>query len=460
MNYYEEIKKEIPNIKEKFDEVIMHSQNIDNVCSDILFDKWIKGKEWFIKTTGKLIYEIPKVSFELSDEEKTKRFESFILEDVSEFNQDLSTFLNANKDGFFENKVLKPYKDTCYDRKSGKMVEKNIPKGMKISRAMKFFESDPVLLDKLQTKMSMILQENKVSGTLCFSVHPLDYLSSSENTFNWRSCHSLDGQYRAGNLSYMLDDSTVICYLKDVILPHFPETVPWNNKKWRMLLFFSKGKTAHFAGRQYPFFSSQALDLIRELFLQPIIYKNYCTKWTNWSLENTEQFDNWIENLLFNKYISIRGKIYLLDNLIKDASNSRHFNDLTRSSCYKPYYGWRESYIRNDEKFIIGSEVPCLYCGKKSINVDSTMLCNEHELDFGECKSDDFDRCDICGELCHVDDLTWDAYGREICPSCLEEHYIHCRSCGEYYLEEHSVYDSKTEHYLCKNCFEQKYEEE
>ena len=28
-----------------------------------------------------------------------------------------------------------------------------------------------------------------------------DYLSLSENAFNWRSCHALDGEYRAGNLS-------------------------------------------------------------------------------------------------------------------------------------------------------------------------------------------------------------------------------------------------------------------
>ena len=73
-------------------------------------------------------------------------------------------------------------------------------------------------------------------------MHPLDYLSLSENTYNWRSCHSLDGEYRAGNLSYMMDKSTVICYLKsndDVILSNFGPEVKWNSKKWRVLLYFS-----------------------------------------------------------------------------------------------------------------------------------------------------------------------------------------------------------------------------
>ena len=40
----------------------------------------------------------------------------------------------------------------------------------------------------------------------------------------------------------MVDSSTFMCYIKsndDEILPNFPDTVPWNSKKWRMLLFFS-----------------------------------------------------------------------------------------------------------------------------------------------------------------------------------------------------------------------------
>ena len=48
----------------------------------------------------------------------------------------------------------------------------------------------------------MILQDVKVSGDLVLSVHPLDYLSISDNNHNWYSCHSLDGEYGAGNLGY------------------------------------------------------------------------------------------------------------------------------------------------------------------------------------------------------------------------------------------------------------------
>ena len=87
------------------------------------------------------------------------------------------------------------------------------------------------------------------------SVHPLDFLSLSENGHNWRTCHSLDGDYRAGNISYLLDDVTFIAYLKaqdNYYLPNFPTSIPWNSKKWRVLLHLSKDKNLLMAGKQYP----------------------------------------------------------------------------------------------------------------------------------------------------------------------------------------------------------------
>ena len=84
-------------------------------------------------------------------------------------------------------------------------------------------------------------------------MHPLDFLSLSENTYNWRTCHSLDGEFKAGNLSYMIDSSTFIVYLRPEktynILLTFPNTVQWNSKKWRMLMFLSDDYQMMFAGR-------------------------------------------------------------------------------------------------------------------------------------------------------------------------------------------------------------------
>ena len=129
---------------------------------------------------------------------------------------------------------------------------KDVKLGMKLVKAFKFFEQDKVTLETIQNEASRLIQEDKIEGKLRVSVHPLDFLSASENTYNWRSCHALDGEYRAGNLSYMCDRSTVMVYLcteDKKKLPRFPASVPWYSKKWRMLLHFSDNWDMIFAGR-------------------------------------------------------------------------------------------------------------------------------------------------------------------------------------------------------------------
>lgn len=61
----------------------------------------------------------------------------------------------------------------------------------------------------------------------------LRFLTSSVNTYNWRSCHALDGEYRAGNLSYMADNVTFMCYIKGeakLQYPFLPHGISWNSK--------------------------------------------------------------------------------------------------------------------------------------------------------------------------------------------------------------------------------------
>jgi hypothetical protein len=50
----------------------------------------------------------------------------------------------------------------------------------------------------------------------------------------------------------MMDEHTMVCYLKasdSVKLPNFPDDVPWNSKKWRVLLYLSKDLNMLMAGR-------------------------------------------------------------------------------------------------------------------------------------------------------------------------------------------------------------------
>ena len=68
----------------------------------------------------------------------------------------------------------------------------------------------------------------------------------------------------------MLDKATVVCYLKsdtDTKLPHFPPEVPWNSKKWRVLIYLSEDKKMVFAGRQYPLTTTIGINFVLKKLL-------------------------------------------------------------------------------------------------------------------------------------------------------------------------------------------------
>lgn len=446
---------DMKSIQKDFDKVIAHSQGIENPKTDKLFEKWLEAKRDIIEAMdGELIYTVPqKVSFELGYKEKMNRVNEFI-ESVSMTwrNNDLACFIDENKDGFFSNVVVEGF--------TAPRGEK-VPKGMKLVKAFKFFEDDKIALEEIQNRASMIIQEDKVEGWLCFSVHPLDFLSTSENTYNWRSCHALDGEYRCGNLSYMMDKSTVVCYLKSDkainFLPNFPGDVPWNSKKWRMLLFLSDNWNAMFAGRQYPFFSESALESVRYHAMNVFKLHGQWSAWHNDEMKNFcfDKDSEHQDDIYFrNVYIPMRGRLYRKDELIEDCHNPMHFNDLLRSSCYIPYYCWNKSFSYCDTvHFTIGGEIPCLRCAEQPIAQTDDMLCSDCELEYGNSEDEMYTNCSCCGRRILYDD-SWfvESTGENICEECANRECHSCDCCGELYWNSEIAYDKKNHDYRCEHC--------
>lgn len=399
--------EKIRKIQEQFELVIHYSQEIPKVPgqrfvnTDSLFEEWLEAKRDFIEAFGgKLIVELPgKVTFELSQEEKIKRVKDFLTAvDCNYENPDLARFIDIQKSGFYENKVVEDFE---YNGEK-------IPKGMKVIKAFKFFEKNPKKLENLQNAASMLIQEDKITGVLCLSVHPLDYISASENCHSWHSCHALDGDYRAGNLSYMVDKHTIMCYLRadncNYILPDFPSEVPWNSKKWRVWIHLSDSWDIMFAGRQYPFTSNIGLNLAKKELIEPTLnvqFTDFTNQYLTGGIKLKMEGENFLpsfEEDLFDKYMVINSKAVPLQDVIVDAPGSLDFNDLLRSSCYVPQYAyrvkqvthwyWGDSHYRTvvhntyDEsdrivpKFRIGGRVSCVMCGNQ-LDYSGSFVCDE-----------------------------------------------------------------------------------
>ena len=459
----------IKQIKEDFDAVITYSQEIPNPKTDKLFELWKNNKYWYYKVFGdKLIYEWPaKLTFNLDDETKQQKVIDFANQVSGNWGNDLlAQFISNQKDGFFDNITVEDFR----------VGDQIIKKGTKLVKAFKYFTNSERCLFDLQSRASQIIQEDKIEGRLCLSIHPLDFLSLSENTYNWRSCHALDGEYRAGNLSYMMDKNTFICYLKaddETKLPNFPNYVPWNSKKWRVLLFLSDDKRLLIAGRQYPFGTSTGMEHVLKALLPEVglltADKNFgWTDWNNFIIEE-QKMTNGITIQFNDKYFPLGYELVSLDNTFKDAPGSKHYNDVLHSSCYKPIYSfmynrswWGEggypTTCKGTTTFTIGAYTYCLRCGEEEcLSAADTMMCEDCELKYGTSENDMFIYCDCCDSRFYADDAYYVGDER-ICPHCFREYVVRCECCGEPMWRENMIYDEENEQYLCRYCFNDRYE--
>lgn len=464
---------ELKQIKQDFDQIITYSQGIEEPKTDKLFEIWRECKKDYIKAFGdKCIYEMPGiVSFELDDKEKQNRIDNFInLVENQWYCSELAHFVDEQREGFFKNLSVSDYTTS-----SGKLIKK----GSKLVRAFRhFLNTDSRKLTDIQNEASRVIQENKIEGKMCLSVHPLDFLSLSENTYNWRSCHALDGDYRAGNLSYMMDCSTIICYLKssdNVNLPAFGPEVPWNSKKWRVLLYFSNDKKMLFAGRQYPFSSRTGLDMVLRDVLPSVglcrlkqhdFLPDFTYQWTNWSDFTINTFDVGDINFQPYNYYLLGNELKELSDFVIDVEGSCQFNDVLNSSCYKPLYSFEyenaDTYSRpyaltsSSTKFNIGGATYCLRCGKELCvsNGGGSMMCVDCELKYGNSESDAFTYCGSCGRRILYDDGEW--VEDEIwCEHCCQKYAKECEVCGRVLSIDNIYYHNETEQYVCEHCLDE-----
>ena len=444
-------------IQEQFNRVINWSQGF-NPSTKTLFGDWYNNKKRFIDWFGgKLIHEIGEVEFHIDKGKREVMINDFLDQcgHVMKFDEygNFYQFVKANQETFFNNLVS----NTVLT------FNKPITKGMKLSKAFKFFIEDKEMLVQIQQLASSYIQKDKIHGKMCLSVHPLDYLSASENNYNWRSCHALDGEYRAGNLSYMTDSTTICCYIKgdkEEVLPDFPSDILWNSKKWRMWIHISDDSKCCFLGRQYPFTLDGIPERIHDL-LPGSDWDNFTNIHISHVTDNQE-----ITYDLSSSYIVLKGEFYehelYKEKDVIEEGGVLNYNDLLRSSFYKPFYTSRGRFQKcYDEKpkIIVGHRVKCLCCGKNSIDVgEGLMICNRCGEDLGLLSYGI--TCSCCGESYDEDDITYLNDGTPICNECLQDNYCYCENCGEWFRDDEVIWSEKYQECFCRDCFDEIAEEE
>lgn len=450
-------------IQSDFNKVIAYSQPDCPVPhTDNLFKKWKAQKAAFLDAFGgePIVTLAKDVTFELNDEEKSKRIDKF-LEWVGEnYSEEVLTLLTTNCDSLLDNKLSYKYKD--------------YPIGMKLSKVlMKEFGADA---ESLRNHLSMLIQEKKVHGDICMSVHPLDFLSLSESAHNWRSCHSLDGEYRGGNLSYMCDDNSFIVYMRaaeDTVLPRFPEDVPWNSKKWRMLIFWDEPHGCFWASRQYPFSTPVGMEYARQGIFKYLLttygeyYKKYI-KWWSDAYNGTMEINGRVR--AFSRtmwlYNEINPVLAPLNNYITNDENAVNYNDLLNGSSFRTSilkYKGKSILELGDvgKRFVIGAPAICCSCGKNIVSHSESMVCDECLLKSDREDIDDIGYCWSCGKRIFLDDNYFNSGYGHFCAKCYSDYeFVQCEICGEDYSKEmDEIFTDEEGRTICRSCRKEYYSE-
>jgi len=276
-------------------------------------------------------------------------------------------------------------------------------KGTKISKICKkiMLPLNFTVFDKLY---SNLLQTLSINGNLCISIHPLDYLTMGDNLMKWSSCHSLEGEYRGGLLSLLVDKSTIVCYVESDKNQYYIGNVLWNNKKWRQLIHVDPEQQIVLFNTQYP-------------YEHQLVYKELINK-----LQNLFNIDMELQDISTDKRI--------VPKICTDYTDSDvlHHNDLLCMNVKGKYENnsfklfTPNNFVLNTIKpILVGLPPYCPVCGKYIVSYHGSLECNH-------CNP--FESCCNCGEMYTAIDLH-EINNELFCDTCFDEYFEYCEICDE-----------------------------
>lgn len=449
-----------------------HTQNI-TPREDYLEKAWFPHKQDLIKLLQNNLILEKEISVEMTKVLRAKVYKQFI-QDIHTFKQNIWYILQMteefssseitsykfyyclfDEETIFNNTMPKKYslkELTLTHIATGKKLKIEIGK-TKLARIFNFIVKyanytpsygDPSLAaqyEDFRLKQSKLIQHNKFTGTMCLSVHPLDFATMSDNEESWTSCMSWreSGCYRAGTLEMMTSPIVLLAYIKsNNNTIHFEgddgAEYSWNSKIWRTLIIVNENIITEV--KSYPFYDSNlskaAIEWVAELsgssFDTPLLSNEEYQGDHSLTFENVKPKFIFSTNLMYN---DVGYQSYYFAKLSKEF-----YEEMEYPRYYIDY----------------GDQVYCLKCGQE-MDITHGLVCNE---------CGDYPHCSCCGETLDTnrDDLYYSAEGNVYCTSCWENNSSRCGWCEEWYLNEDTCEISFTHKdetlyvKMCKDCYE------
>lgn len=322
--------------------------------------------------------------------------------------------------------------------KTGK--ELKIPEGTKILRAFRKvleYYNFPYMDDfeKWRDDLSVISTDKKVKSELVFSIHPIDFMTMSDNRCGWTSCMSWinHGGYSTGTIEMLNSNLAVVVYLKSKDIDFTFDEFDIPNKSWRALMFVHKDILL--IGKHYPY-QSEVIAKTALTEFQKVLKQN--VGWT-YQYKNQKYFD--MLHSHNNHYVKcelgrLKGhKIFTYTNIMYHDILEDHGTD----------YWCCRNYVKKSLYLNLSGKATCMCCGKPIDKdgfdeIDTTnKFCVDcyHKFGCHACR-----RVSRHNEFVTVMTKTWWNPSREkICVDCLQNDY--------YFDLEEKVFIEKQHFRLC-----------
>lgn len=253
-------------------------------------------------------------------------------------------------------------------------------------------------------KHSQALNDKYLEGTLNLSIHPLDFMTMSDNDCDWSSCMSWkhEGGYRQGTVE-MMNSPCVICAYLDSATPmnlyseKKDNPVEWHNKKWRELIICDPNVIIGVKG--YPY-SNKLLE--REVL-------------------------SWVKSFAEKYY-----QVSYFDTLYDYAGEDDHI--------------YTEDKVEHEFCFTTEMMYNDFGCGH-------SCYINQKHHGYTEINYSGISQCVWCGE--EFDRVGYDDYedyeATVVCPAC--EELERCCHCDGHYREDEGVWVDGD--FFCSDCYDE-----
>ena len=277
-----------------------------------------------------------------------------------------------------------------------------------------------------------------IKGNIVISIHPLDFMTMSDNNSNWHSCMSWaeGGCYRVGTVEMMNSNNVLCCYIENEEPYYFSdkheEEYKWYNKKWRQLVYFTKDIIV--SGKSYPYhndeISKALIGIIRDLAKKnlkwtysfgPELYQDMKYICSTYSMDRAKEY-------IYYKNMKKHNIIFDTKGMYNDMLNDKN----TKYWCIR-------NKVKHNQVISYSGKAPCLCCGSSVIEKDDYDYYdyNERYTNCGatvcaECLSGF--KCDFCEQLeasvKHYKVFLEGEIEAVICEDCVTNYIKKCPDCG------------------------------